>query len=90
MATATTSEMALGVAARCWTDPATENLVLDTDLAVAFAERVQGYLDLIETAWGVIANAEGWDEDSEWHRAAIRWRDRWHELLRNDGDPSRR
>jgi hypothetical protein len=35
--------------------------------------------DLLHGAWLVIANAAGWDEDSEWRRAAIRWRDEWFE-----------
>lgn len=38
--------------------------------------------DLAYEAWAVIANAPGcWDEDTEWRRAAIRWRDRWHAML---------
>ena len=34
--------------------------------------------DLLELAWGVIANAGGgdWDKESkEWQNAAVRWRD---------------
>lgn len=34
--------------------------------------------DLLYEAWCVIANAVGWDDDTEWRRAATRWRDRWH------------
>jgi hypothetical protein len=40
--------------------------------------------DLLETAWGIIANAGGgnWDTQSlEWQLAAARWRDRYHEAL---------
>ena len=37
--------------------------------------------DLLYRAWTVIANAQGWDKDTEWRRAAIRWRDAWHETL---------
>jgi hypothetical protein len=43
------------------------------------------HCDLLETAWGVIANAYGgnWDQaDDVWRSAAERWRDRWHELLK--------
>lgn len=50
---------------------------------------------LLETAWGVIANA-GWDANDRevagraggWHDAAVRWRDKYHEWLRDllDGD----
>ena len=40
--------------------------------------------DLLETAWGIIANAnEGdWDKATpEWRRAAERWRDEWFATL---------
>jgi len=40
-------------------------------------------MDLLEAAWGIIANAYGGDWDKshkEWHEAAIRWRDKWHAL----------
>jgi hypothetical protein len=40
--------------------------------------------DLLYDAWCVIANAAGWDEDSEWRRAAIRWRDNWHETMADE------
>jgi len=41
---------------------------------------------LLEAAWGIIANAgvpQGdWDSTSpEWHEAAVRWRDRYHDWL---------
>jgi hypothetical protein len=44
--------------------------------------------DLLEAAWIVIANA-GWDADDAtvagrspgWHDAAVRWRDRYHQVL---------
>lgn len=39
---------------------------------------------LLESAWGIIANAGGgnWDkEGSEWREAAERWRDGYHERL---------
>jgi hypothetical protein len=42
-------------------------------------------MDLLETAWGIIANAsEGdWDQESDdWQGAAVRWRDHYYELLR--------
>ena len=41
-------------------------------------------MDLLETAWGIIANA-GWDGMAQtpgWQEAAVRWRDRYHEVLR--------
>ena len=40
--------------------------------------------DLLELAWGLIANANGGDWDRAtptWHSAAIRWRDRYSETL---------
>jgi hypothetical protein len=40
-------------------------------------------LDLLEDAWGVIANA-GWRNESKttgWDEAAARWHDRYHEIL---------
>lgn len=40
--------------------------------------------DLLESAWGVIANANGgnWEDESpEWQEAARRWRDNWHQYL---------
>ena len=50
-------------------------------------ERVVELLDLAETAWGIIANANGgnWDTASnEWKNAAKRWRDRYHLQLQWD------
>ena len=84
------SEMAMGVAARCWCDPETESRIMDPELALAFARRVDGYLDLIETAWGINANANGgWEvQEPQWRLAAERWRDRCHALLSQHGDPA--
>ena len=43
--------------------------------------------DLLYLAWGVIANAPGaWDDDTEWRRAAMRWRDQWHATLDDGSD----
>lgn len=44
----------------------------------------QGGGDLLELAWGVIANAGGGDwttQTEEWQEAAARWRDRYHAAL---------
>jgi hypothetical protein len=41
--------------------------------------------DLMEWAWGIIANAGGgnWDlETPEWQEAAAKWRDAYHEFIR--------
>ena len=41
------------------------------------------HVNLLEMAWGVIANA-GWDESAKtpgWQEAAERWRDRYHRWL---------
>lgn len=49
-------------------------------------ESAADLLDHLETAWGVIANANGgnWDSASQdWRTAAEKWRDRWHEILRS-------
>lgn len=43
-----------------------------------------GMLDLIEAAWGIIANVSesDWSKQTpEWQAAAVRWRDRYHALL---------
>ena len=42
--------------------------------------------DLLETAWGIIANANGgnWDiAPKEWKEAAEKWRDEYHKTLSN-------
>ena len=44
-------------------------------------------LDLLESAWGLIANAYGgdWDlasEASGWKKAAERWRDEYHKVIK--------
>ena len=36
--------------------------------------------DLLEAAWGLLANAD-WDRDPEWTAAVERWRDAYHETL---------
>ena len=46
--------------------------------------------DLLDEAWGIIANAGGGDwtrETDDWQTAAARWRDAYHEWL---ADPYRR
>jgi hypothetical protein len=55
----------------------------DLDEARA-AALVPDSLDLLETAWGIIANAGGGDwtrETPDWQDAAARWRDRYHATL---------
>jgi hypothetical protein len=40
--------------------------------------------DMLEAAWGIIANAGGGDwkkETGVWQEAAARWREHWHKLL---------
>jgi hypothetical protein len=40
--------------------------------------------DLLELAWGIIANAGGGDwstQTQEWQDAAVRWRERWFAAL---------
>ena len=46
--------------------------------------RRSGGMDLIEAAWGLIANAgEGnWEtQTSDWQEAAAKWRDNYHKFL---------
>jgi len=45
-------------------------------------------LDLLETAWGIIANVTPWSgQNAEWQDAASRWRERYHEVLGIGGGP---
>jgi hypothetical protein len=47
--------------------------------------------DLLELAWGVIANAgfnEGESKTPGWHEAAVKWRDSWHEFLAESPPPA--
>lgn len=41
--------------------------------------------ELLDLAWGVIANASDWNggtpQQQTWRVAAVRWRDRYHEHL---------
>ena len=42
-------------------------------------KRKRGAADLLEEAWGIIANA-GWDgmaQSPGWQEAAVRWRDKY-------------
>jgi len=42
-------------------------------------------LDLLEDAWGIIANAGGgnWKLESDgWRKAAKKWRDRYHRRIK--------
>ena len=81
-----TTEGALGIAARCWTDEDTSHIEMITALAEAFAKRIDTHLNMLEVAWGIIANAGGgnWELESEtWNDAAVRWRERYHALLKD-------
>ena len=56
--------------------------------AVSSSDFVLRYLDHLEIAWGVIANAGGGDwtkETKEWQEAAARWRDEYFTLLHARG-----
>lgn len=81
------SETAMGVAARIWTEPETEQEIMNVPIALAFAEKVDSYHNLIELAWGIIANAGSGDwtkETLDWQQAAIRWRESYHAMLNQD------
>ncbi len=87
MTTEAPSETAIGVAARCWTEPTTEHSEMDSAVALVFAGKVDEYHGIIEAAWGIIANAGGgdWSKESEdWQWAAKAWRDRYHAMLDAD------
>lgn len=82
------SEMAVTLASWCWTHPTTEHKEMDATLALVIAEEIDTQLDMIEQAWGIIANVGGgdWDkETADWQEAAKRFRERWHNLLRHTG-----
>lgn len=58
-------------------------------IAEARRAAVTPELDLLELAWGVIANA-GWDGSAKtpgWQEAAVRWRDQYHALLAGHRPP---
>lgn len=60
------------------------NLKADFVIAnVTHNDERQRLLDMLERAWGIIANGGGWSDDAvtEWAAAARKWRDDWHALL---------
>ena len=79
------NELALGFAAQAWCEPETATKTMDSEMAIAVSRIISPLLDTIETAWGIIANANGgdWEElGPEWKAAAERWRDNeWHQIL---------
>lgn len=61
-----------------------DGYIVDWQLWLASQAAGDGEMDLIEYAWGIIANVNGgdWGEQSlGWNTAAENWRDRYHELL---------
>lgn len=57
---------------------------MNTPRSKAGAPARTGSADLLEWAWGIIANAGGgnWElESPEWREAASRWRDAYHGTL---------
>ena len=78
------SQLAIGIAARCWCDPDTENTEMDVVLGTAFAKRVDRLLDDLEAAWIIISNSSNWSDGGgapNWKEAAERWRDRYLVLI---------
>lgn len=78
------SERAMTLASWCWTHPMTEHKEMDATLALVIAEEIDTQLDIIEQAWGVIANAGYGDwttQSQDWQEAAAAWRERYHNLL---------
>jgi hypothetical protein len=51
---------------------------------------VERLMDALDTAWGIIANAESWVSNKEWKEAMFRWRDNdWHPALDRNGHPGK-
>lgn len=73
-----------GIAARSWTDEKTKEVVMDSCLAMAFAERADELIEMLSMANAIIANAYGGDWEKahdEWRVAAERFRDEFQALL---------
>ena len=52
-------------------------------------DRITMAYDLVEYAWGIIANVSGsdWKQQSEeWQEAAAKWRDQYHQFLSGSYD----
>ena len=65
------SQAARMIAAQCWCQKDTSDIVMDARLAEVFAMVIDPLLDTIEEAWGLIAHANvDWDDDSIWAEAA--------------------
>lgn len=81
-------QQSIELAAQCWCDPSTSDVEMDSELAVVFAKTLDAeakkYLDDLEMAWVIIANAHGgnWElATDEWRAAAERWRHSWLDQL---------
>jgi len=51
-----------------------------------------GAMDMLELAWGIIANAGGgnWKtQTKDWQKAAAEWRDKYHNLLKGQNEAER-
>jgi len=71
---------ALKIAAQCWCDETCESITMNTVLAEALADRIEPLLDMMDDAWGLIANANNGDWETapcSWKDAAIRFRDKY-------------
>ena len=54
------------------------------EIAESIKAEDKNLLDMLELAWGVIANAGGGDwetQTDDWQEAAVRWRDRYHSFI---------
>ena len=80
-------ETAVAIAAQCWCDPETEGVQMDPRLAQAFADRLVkiagDHMDLLEKAWGIIANASDWDMSTraEWREKAVEFRTQYGRMV---------
>ncbi len=76
--------IANGLAAQIWCDPTTENKVLDVEVTLAVAKRIEVLLGEIEFGWTLLANVDGgsWkNQSADWVEAVERYRNKYHEFL---------
>jgi hypothetical protein len=81
---------AMGAISACW-DNLKDAGIFESEKAQAYCQELVEWIrehfseseNLLTEAWGIIANATGasWNADTEWRRAAIIWRDKWHQHL---------
>jgi len=73
------------VAANLWTDPTTSHCVVELEVAELAAQKFDHLFDLLEEAWGVIANVgvhgDSWKgQHPDWVAAAKKFRDGYNAI----------